>query len=121
MLPTSAPTAAIFRRSDAPTDVDSTGTVVWLHGEHDLASVGALSGTLAEAVDLDDADVVVDLSGVEFMDASILGALVSARLTLRARSRSLTLRAPSAAAERVLVICGLADPGCPTPGGIATG
>jgi len=110
VLPTSAPSAAISRQTDARTDVDGVRTVVWLHGEHDLASVGALSGTLAEAVELDDANVVVDLSGVEFMDASTLGVLVSARLALRARSRSLSLRAPSTPAERVLVICGLADP-----------
>jgi hypothetical protein len=42
-------------------------TVVWLRGEHDVSTVAALSETMARAIALDDADVVVDLSDVQFM------------------------------------------------------
>ena len=57
---------------------------------------------------LDDADVVVDLSGVEFMDASTVGTIVRTRNLLGSRSRSLTLRSPSSCARRVLHACHLA-------------
>ena len=68
-----------------------------------------LSDTLARAVTLDDADVVVDLRDVLFMDAATLGSIVAARNRLRSQSRSLTLRAPSSSADRVLRLCGLTD------------
>jgi hypothetical protein len=42
-------------------------TVVWLSGEHDTSTVAALWETLAGALALDNADRVLDLSGVEFM------------------------------------------------------
>jgi hypothetical protein len=42
-------------------------TVMWLSGEHDLSTVDPLSEMLARAFALDDADVVLDLSGVQFM------------------------------------------------------
>jgi hypothetical protein len=51
--------------------------------------------------------VVVDLSAVTFMDASIVGALVGSRNRLRSKSQSLELRAPSPRALRVIQLCGL--------------
>lgn len=85
---------------------DASLTVV-LRGEYDLASVPALTELLARAIAVDDADLVVDLAQVQFMDASILGVLVRADDFLGRRSRSLWLRAPSRMARRLLEICGL--------------
>jgi anti-anti-sigma factor len=103
------PEAVISRRGPVrPTDAE-TCTVVWLWGEQDLATLAALSDTLARAVTSDDADVVVDLSDVLFMDAATLGTIVAARNQLRSQSRNLTLRAPSSSADRVLRLCGLTD------------
>lgn len=85
------------------------GTVVWLRGELDLSSVHELSGIMASAI-LGDADVVVDLSDVEFMDASTVGVIIRARDFLQLRSRGLALRSPSRYAQRVLDLCGLAAP-----------
>ena len=84
-------------------------TVVRLRGEHDIATVATLSDALARVIAVDDNDLVIDLSEVEFMDASTLGVVLRARGLLRRRSRSLTLRSPSVPARRILDLCGLAD------------
>jgi anti-anti-sigma factor len=84
-------------------------TVVWLSGEHDLSTVAALSETLARAIALDDADVVLDLRGVRFMGAATIEIIVRAKGLLDLRSRALTLRSPSESAQRVVDLCGLAD------------
>ena len=87
---------------------DSECTVVWLRGEHDLATKVCVVLAIARAAQRDDADLIVDLSEVTFMDASTIGALVGSRNELRTRSQSLQLRAPSPPARRVLELCGLA-------------
>ena len=84
-------------------------TVVMLRGVHDASTVTALSEDMARAIALDDADVVVDLGGVEFMDAATVRLIIRAGEFLRLRSRSLTLRSPSRRARRVLDLCGLDD------------
>ena len=57
----------------------------------------------------DDADLVVDMSGVTFLDASTIGVVVRASRHLLRRSRSLAVRSPSTCARRVLQLCDLAD------------
>ena len=84
-------------------------TVMWLSGEHDLSTVDALSETLARAFALDDADVMLDLSGVQFMGAATIEVIVRAKDILDLRSRALTLRSPSESAQRVVDLCGLVD------------
>jgi anti-anti-sigma factor len=88
---------------------DAHRTVVWLQGEHDVTTVAALSQTLARAIALDDSDLVIDLSGVEFMDAATIGVIVRARDFLAQRSRSMSLRSPSTCARRIIDVCDLAD------------
>jgi anti-anti-sigma factor len=83
--------------------------VVWLRGEHDLSTDDALCATLARAIAVDSAGLVLDLSEVEFMAASTLGVIVRAREFLRQRSSSLTVRAPSSCVRRVLDACRLND------------
>jgi anti-sigma B factor antagonist len=84
-------------------------TVIWLDGEHDIATLLPLQDTLANAISADGADVVVDLSGVTFIDATTIGELIRGRNTLRHQSRSLALRSPSRQAGRLLELCGLTD------------
>jgi anti-sigma B factor antagonist len=88
---------------------DVKTAVVWLSGEHDLSTVDALSETLARAFALDEADVVLDLSGVQFMGAATIEVIVRAKDVLDLRSRALTLRSPSESTQRVVELCGLAD------------
>ena len=84
-------------------------TVVWIRGEQDASTVAALSETLAHAISLDDSDLVLDLSGVEFMSAATVGVLVRAREFLRSLSRSLRVQSPSTCARRILALCNLGD------------
>jgi anti-anti-sigma factor len=51
--------------------------------------------------------IVLDLSGVEFMDSSCLAVLVQARGTLTADGGSLILRNPSEVAHRLLSLAGI--------------
>lgn len=88
--------------------LEAEPAVVWLGGEHDMSTAAALSETLDQGIALG-RDVVVDLSGVEFMAATTVGVIVRARESLRLRSRSLVLRSPSRCARRVLELCGVAD------------
>jgi anti-sigma B factor antagonist len=88
---------------------DPHPTVIRVRGDQDLSNVSALADALARATELGGADVVVDLSGVTFMDASTLGAIVRARHVLESRSRSLIVRCPSPCARRLLDLCGIRD------------
>lgn len=104
-----SPSVTVARRGSMSDDRDADCTIVWLHGEHDIATKVAVVVTIARAAQRDDADLLVDLSEVTFMDASTIGALVGSRNRLRARSQSLLLRSPSPRARRVLDLCGLAQ------------
>ncbi len=90
-------------------------TVVWLSGEHDISTDTALCLTLARAIAVGRAGVVLDLSGVEFMGASTFGVIARARDVLGQRSASLTVRSPSAFLRRVIGVCGLNDLLGPNP------
>lgn len=103
-----SPTVTVTRRGSTPDDRNAGFTIVWLHGEHDIATRATVVATIARAAQRDDADLLVDLSEVTFMDASTIGALVGSRNRLRARSQSLLLRSPSPRARRILDLCGLA-------------
>ena len=83
--------------------------VVWLAGNLDITTARDVSRAVATAIGRDDIDVVVDLSGVSFLDAATIRVLYRARTFLTARARSFSVRAPSACASRVLAVCGLAD------------
>ena len=88
---------------------EAGSTLVLLRGEHDVSNADALSDAIARAIACDDADLVVDLSKVEFMGAATIGVFVHASELLRLRARSLTLRSPSTQARRVLDVCDLDD------------
>ncbi len=106
MEPLSVPPNA---RGSALAGRDGTRTVVWVRGEHDIATSDELSDTFAGVIASHDADLVVDLSEVQFMDASTIGVIVRASNLLAPRSRSLSLRSPAKCARRVLDMCGLAE------------
>jgi anti-anti-sigma factor len=83
-------------------DFDRGRTVVWLEGEHDIASLAELTETLAKAVSADDSDVIVDLHAVTFLSVATLDVLIRLRSHLAEQSRTLSLRAPSSPARRLL-------------------
>lgn len=82
--------------------------VVWVRGRHDATNATVLSQTLRRTAAIDDGDLIVDLSGVEFMGAATVDVIVSTRALLRRRLQLLTLRCPSPSARLALDSCGVA-------------
>ncbi|MDP1793425.1 MAG: STAS domain-containing protein [Acidimicrobiales bacterium] len=83
-------------------------SIVWLRGEHDAATVGELSRLIADAIAATSSELIVDVSGVEFMDAGPVGVLLDAREAMTLLSRSLILRAPSRSAKLIFDLCAVA-------------
>jgi anti-anti-sigma factor len=82
-------------------------TFDFLSGEHDFSTAHGLRHVMAEAIAMNDADVVVDLSQVEFMSATTVSVLVRARAFLQQHSRTLTVRGSSRRARHLLELCDL--------------
>lgn len=79
--------------------------VVTLHGELDVVSADGLANSLVE---LAGSTLVVDLSGLTFMDSSGIGALVRAKTRIRANGLGdLVLTRPGDIVRRALEIVGL--------------
>jgi anti-anti-sigma factor len=88
---------------------DGERAVVWLDGEHDIATVAVLADTLANVVSAGDTDLIVDLSGVTFLSSATIDELIRVRNILFGQNRNVALRSPSRSARRLLDLCGLAD------------
>ena len=80
--------------------------VLWLVGDQDSSTVRDLDNALAQHRQR---DVVLNMSGVTFMSASAVGALVTARNLLRADGYTLTVQAAPPCVVRVFDLCGLND------------
>lgn len=91
-------------------DIEFDGDPILLRmwGEHDSSTVGLVSTGLAQAIDATEGDVMIDLSGVSFMDASTIACLARGEVLLQQRDRSLTVRSPSVIQRKLLEICQLA-------------
>lgn len=92
------PVAGVERVGDA--------VVVRLTGELDLYNAHEVRNALVEQAAGEPARVVVDLSGVEFIDSTALGVLIEARTKL-ANRRAFLLAAPAVETRRALEISGL--------------
>ena len=79
--------------------------VIYVSGEIDVASCERLRDTIEPNMGPQQT-IILDLSGVEFMDSSSLPILVQARGALTADGGSLRLRNPSVAAHRLLSVSG---------------
>ena len=115
MARSESPSISVSRRGAAGADPERT--VVWVRGDHDIATKVSLSVTIARAAQLEEGDLLVDLSGVTFMDASTVDAIVRSADRLRSRAQSLEIRAPSPPARRILELCAvslLVSPGATT-------
>jgi anti-sigma B factor antagonist len=80
--------------------------VVSLGGELDLYNADEVREALAGAADEQPERLVVDLSGVEFIDSTALGVLIEARTKLTNR-RAFLLAAPRIETRRALEVSGL--------------
>ena len=81
--------------------------IVALHGELDMASADGLADALVEVAG---STVVVDLSGLTFMDSSGISALVIARNRILANGQgTLVVTRPGGIVRRALEIVGLSE------------
>lgn len=87
---------------------DGAATVISVTGEIDLATCERLRDAIEPHLGPQQT-IILDLSGVEFVDSSFLNVLVQARGTMTADGGSLFLRNPSVVANRLLTISGLED------------
>jgi anti-sigma B factor antagonist len=73
-------------------DIARSGRTVLLAGRLDVSTVADVRLALHDAVDRGSADLLVDLAGVEFVDASGLGVLVGTHRRAGRAGRRLVLR-----------------------------
>jgi anti-sigma B factor antagonist len=99
------PFAVDVRFERAPDGV----AIVAVAGEVDLATVAELRSTLSRVIAPPREEVVVDLAGVEFIDASGLGALVGAAAAAARAGVKFRLTAPSPPVERVFELARIDD------------
>lgn len=83
--------------------VDDPGALVSVEGRLAAATVADLRAALVAAADNGSGDLVLDIGGVEIIDASGLGVLVGAHRLAERRERRLVLRNVPARIERLLV------------------
>jgi anti-sigma B factor antagonist len=81
--------------------------VVVPRGEIDLQSAPEMQSCIEEAVSAVPL-VILDMSGIEFMDSTALSVLIQARSRLE-NGHSMRLAAPSAAVKRILEVTGAGD------------
>lgn len=79
-------------------------SVVAVEGEIDLNTSPQLGHALSEVLDEGSSQVTVDLTAVEFIDATGIGTLIAASNRAKALGGRLSLRAPSRAVRRILDI-----------------
>jgi anti-sigma B factor antagonist len=80
---------------------------VALDGEIDISNCPAIRRLLMAVISGGNIHLVIDMSGVTFIDATGIGALVAAANQARAAGGGLSLLAPSRQVQRLLDILGL--------------
>lgn len=78
-----------------------------LSGELDLATADGVDAELERAEASDAASIVLDLSGLTFMDSTGVRLLIQAHARSRAHGDRLTLRRGPAAVQRVMELSGV--------------
>ena len=85
------------------------GALVAIEGELDLATVPRVSTALAAEPVASAGAIVIDLTGVAFMDSTGLAALVGFQLELAARGGRLAVACPEGPARLLLDVTGLVE------------
>ena len=83
------------------------GTVVWVGGEVDVSAAGPLQDLLLRIMRTHSPRLLLDLSGISFMDCAGLQALVLTRRRAELRNGSMRLIDASAAVHRILSLARL--------------
>jgi anti-sigma B factor antagonist len=94
-----------LRVSSSP--IGERAYLIAVSGEVDLYSAADVQARLAELIEGDAREIVVDVTGVTFLDSSGLGVLVAAAKALRSSGGELILAADNHGILRLLEITGL--------------
>ncbi|HSL59112.1 MAG TPA: STAS domain-containing protein [Acidimicrobiales bacterium] len=89
------------RRFTVRARLDGPLHVIEMSGELDVVS---RTVAIDECASIDHRDVLVDLSGLTFMDCAGYGALVTARTSLERRGGSLVLTSPAGQPQRLIAL-----------------
>ena len=83
------------------------GSVVSLRGEHDFATIDAIERAVTQAED----NVLLDLSACEFIDSTVIGAILTCVRELAHRGSHLELVAPheNTTVSHILDVAGLRE------------
>jgi anti-anti-sigma factor len=88
---------------------DQRSFVIALYGEFDIAGAPEFERTLRAAEATDALELVVDLSGLQFIDSTGISALCAAAARSQADGARLRLFRGPAAVQSVLDLCGVSD------------
>jgi anti-anti-sigma factor len=83
------------------------GTIVWVGGDVDVTAAVPLQDLLLRIMRMHSPCLLLDLSGISFMDCAGLRALVLTRRRAELRNGSMSLIAASAAVRRILDLTNL--------------
>lgn len=83
-------------------------SMISVHGEVDLHTAPKVQSAIERAAEGSSA-VVVDMSGIEFMDSTALSTFMRAKDSLEKRGVSLRLTTPSRAVDRIFDVTGFRD------------
>ncbi len=106
MLPERTPTEVPVEISTTPMS-DGNGTVVAVTGELDVSTAPQLEGELQQLIDGGAANLVVDLSAIDFLDSTGLGVMVKALKWAREAGGGLRVVATEERITKVFTITGL--------------
>jgi len=84
--------------------VTTEGAAVVLTGRFDARSTGEVRDVLYEQIQATDGDVVVDLAGVDSIDATALKLLAAATRVMEREGRRLVLRNGSPGLRRIIAL-----------------
>jgi anti-anti-sigma factor len=110
-----APTARVLPRFQVGTWVEESKAIVFVWGEVDCATAPRLAATLADMTEQGRLNLVVDLSGVYFMDSTGLAVLAVAHKRLQQAGGGLVLAGPTPAVRRSIEITGRTRPNSKSP------
>jgi anti-sigma B factor antagonist len=83
--------------------------LVALVGDLDLNTAPDLTRVLDTFIENGPAEVVLDFSGLSFLDSTGISVLIAAQSSLNQQGRRLTIRSPRAPARRLFEITGLTE------------